>query len=97
MKEGNYDSVAKVGDFGLSVVMNGLSSFRREEQANFDPHYATPEQLKGQHYTTSSDIFAFGSILWELTRRKKVFHDVCFLLFLVRFVVFVVHHLSILM
>jgi serine/threonine protein kinase len=82
--QGNYDSVAKVGDFGLSVVMNGLSSLRREKQANFDAHYATPEQLKGQHYTTSSDVFAFGSILWELTRRKKVFHDVC-LLFSIRF------------
>ena len=77
INEGNYEPVAKVGDFGLAVVMNGLSFLRREKKENFDPHYATPEQLKGQHYTTSSDVFAFGSILWELTRRKKVFHDVC--------------------
>jgi serine/threonine protein kinase len=39
--------------------------------------YAAPELLKGGDYSTSSDVFAFGSIVWELTRWRKVFDDVC--------------------
>ena len=80
LQQGNMDPVAKLGDFGLSVVMHGLHKLKQNEEGkigHIHPMYAAPELLKGGDYSTSSDVFAFGSIVWELTRWRKVFDDVC--------------------
>ena len=77
-----YEPIAKLGDFGLSVVMN-LHKLRQNEEGkigHIHPMYASPELLREGSYSHSSDIFAFGSILWELTRRRKVFDDVLFII-----------------
>ena len=77
-----YEPIAKLGDFGLSVVMN-LHKLKQNEKGkigHIHPMYAPPELLREGSYSHSSDIFAFGSILWELTRRRKVFDDVLFLI-----------------
>ena len=84
LQQGNMDPVAKLGDFGLSVVMHGLHKLKQNEEGkigHIHPMYAAPELLKGGDYSTSSDVFAFGSIVWELTRWRKVFDDVCCSLF----------------
>ena len=76
-----YEPIAKLGDFGLSVVMN-LHKLKQNEKGKIgyiNPVYASPEILRERNYSCSSDIFAFGSILWELTRRRKVFDDVLFI------------------
>ena len=75
-KNQKYEPIAKLGDFGLSMVMHGMDWICKKKISDFDVHYIAPEMLRKQNYSCSSDIFAFGSILWELTRRRKVFDDV---------------------
>src|SRR5947209_5680938 len=37
--------------------------------------YLAPEVLTKKPYTTKSDIYSFGMIMWEFTTGKKPFHD----------------------
>ena len=55
---------------GLDFLKEGA------KMKNISAVYAAPEVLKGKEYSTSSDIFSFGSILYELSHRKNVFGDV---------------------
>src|SRR3989442_15992990 len=37
--------------------------------------YMAPEILRGKKYTTSSDIYSFGMIMWELMTGRRPFWD----------------------
>jgi len=59
------DLKIKVGDFGLSRVINRKN--RTECCGRIGtPHWMAPEILKGGNYEESADIFSYGMILWEL-------------------------------
>jgi hypothetical protein len=74
---------AKVSDFGLAkqVVKVGGSDDApdrllyegSEETGNGNLLYAAPEVLRGEVCTASSDIYSFGSCMWEMWSGKKPF------------------------
>jgi len=61
----------KVMDFGIARFES--SSLTRTGIAMGTPSYISPEQLKGEEVTPSSDIFSLGVVLYEMLCGKKPF------------------------
>ncbi len=56
----------KVLDFGISKLHDGNTTTTQPNVIRGTPQYMSPEQLEGRIATVQSDIFALGSILYEL-------------------------------
>lgn len=54
----------KVCDFNMSRIME--ESGQGSSLAGTNPRWLAPELLTGESATTSSDVFAFGVVMWEL-------------------------------
>lgn len=72
------DGTPKLLDFGLAKLIDEslnandaqtLTAFRA-----MTPAYASPEQLRGESITTSSDIYSLGVVLYELLTGNRPFH-----------------------
>jgi serine/threonine protein kinase/WD40 repeat protein/DNA-binding winged helix-turn-helix (wHTH) protein len=74
--EGN----AYLGDFGIAVETSaapagGSASSRLDLQNAGSPLYAAPEQYRDGRWSTASDIYAFGLMLFELLTGRVPFDD----------------------
>lgn len=65
----------KVVDFGIASFMQKDSGFNASQTGLsariFTPDYASPEQVKGETITASSDIFSLGALLLKLITKEK--------------------------
>ncbi|RIB27359.1 kinase-like domain-containing protein [Gigaspora rosea] len=69
----NHLHDAYIADLGLSIPLNGES----HGVYGILP-YIAPEILNGGQYTTSSDIYSFGIILWEILYGNSISYNQAF-------------------
>ena len=65
------DGQVKIMDFGLAR-MSG-SDMTRTGLVMGTPHYMSPEQVRGEHVDTRSDVFSLGCVFYELLTERKPF------------------------
>ncbi|XP_064212141.1 serine/threonine-protein kinase Nek8 isoform X1 [Tribolium castaneum] len=66
----NMNGNVKVGDFGISKMLNTRS---QAQTVVGTPYYLSPEMCEGSDYNEKSDIWAIGCILYELACLRKPF------------------------
>ncbi|CAG8465998.1 5840_t:CDS:2 [Racocetra fulgida] len=66
------NEVCIIGDFGISKPANSITDTK--EIYGVIP-YIAPEIFNGEKYTTASDIYSFGMIMWEMITAQKPFFD----------------------
>jgi serine/threonine protein kinase len=67
----NAEGVPKLLDFGIAKILESSEASNQPEQTInlirlLTPEYASPEQVKGEPITTTSDIYSLGVVLYEL-------------------------------
>jgi len=69
------DGNVKVTDFGLALISDE-PNITKQQALIGTPAYMSPEQITGDVPDIRSDIFSFGSLLYEMIYRKQAFgHD----------------------
>lgn len=61
----------KVGDFGISKVLESTTQVAMTVVGT--PYYMAPESCQSEPYTSKSDVWALGVILFELCALKQPF------------------------
>ncbi len=67
------DGVPKLLDFGIAKLLD--SSELTRTVAAMTPEYASPEQLRGEAVTTSTDVYSLGVLLYELLAGARPFPE----------------------
>ncbi len=67
-----FDGRCKILDFGLAKARNQVN-VTLPGKIKGTPSYLAPEQLDGKPVTPSADIFALGTLLFELTTLRRLF------------------------
>jgi serine/threonine protein kinase len=68
------DGEPKLLDFGIAKVLDlDRAAFRKTNTGlrAMTPEYASPEQLKGEVITTSTDVYGLGVVLYELLTGRR--------------------------
>ena len=72
----NAEGVPKLLDFGIAKLLapDGAEIAQtRTAERMMTPEYASPEQVRGDNITTSTDVYALGVLLYELLAGKRPF------------------------
>ncbi len=82
LKPGNImitkDGTVKLLDFGIAKVFTENDPLQQTAYPGtkfnvMTPEYASPEQVKGENITTSTDIYSVGLVLYQLLTGEKAF------------------------
>jgi len=70
------EGLPKLLDFGIAKLIDpeaGQIAETRTAERIMTPEYASPEQVRGDQVTTSTDVYALGVLLYELLAGKRPF------------------------
>lgn len=66
------DGIPKLLDFGIAKILTADESGRTQTQHfAFTPDYASPEQIRGENLTTSTDVYSLGVVLCEMLTGRR--------------------------
>lgn len=60
------DKTVKVGDFGMTRDVYETDYYRKGNKGILPVRWMAPESLKDGTFTSQSDVFSFGVVLWEM-------------------------------
>lgn len=60
------DLTVKIGDFGLTRDIYETDYYRKGTKGLLPVRWMSPESLKDGVFTSASDVFSFGIVLWEM-------------------------------
>jgi serine/threonine-protein kinase len=71
-----HEGDVKLLDFGVAKLLDsdltdGVIDQTRAAQRVMTPEYASPEQIRGEHVTTATDVYSLGVLLYELLTGAK--------------------------
>ncbi|MEJ7732762.1 MAG: serine/threonine-protein kinase [Polyangiaceae bacterium] len=68
-----FDGSTKVVDFGIALAAERLSATLQHGQLKGKLAYMSPEQIRNDPVDRTTDVFALGIVLWELTTAQRLF------------------------
>ncbi len=70
LKPGNVlvtkEEVPKLLDFGIAKILDPARDVQATLGQSMTPEYASPEQIRGEAITTTSDVYSLGVVLYQL-------------------------------
>lgn len=60
------DKILKIGDFGLARDVEHMDYYRKTTEGRLPVKWMAPEAIFESKYTSQSDVWSFGILLWEI-------------------------------
>lgn len=60
------DLTVKIGDFGMTRDIYETDYYRKGSKGLLPVRWMSPESLKDGVFTSNTDVFSFGVVLWEM-------------------------------
>jgi hypothetical protein len=66
------DFTVKVGDFGMTRFVDSSNYYMLKSRKEIPIRWSAPETIKNEKFSSKSDVFSFGVVLWELVTLGEI-------------------------